>query len=912
MSLVLFIAIVLLTHKYTLVFLAQKYLKENGVTYSKVEGTLFDGVILYNVRYKNIFRVQKLQINYKLMSFIQLKPIIKNIQTQRLYINFDSISNGEKTSSLQLMPFLVLKMKLQDTTFVINHKKYIFTLKTNNLIYDDRFNSNDVFISLHSYYGDANIKAKIDNNEFIGHSNDLHISENVHKGYLHFIASLPKSLVADVIWNKNSVHVRTHISHLVASADKNITLYNQNLKVAYDIQQKKYTFQTDYIAGYKEYFGRVKQRAVVTANGRYNSQIHLKGINFSSAIPVKEIDAYLFGNSHFIRADINASDFFVHIGSQDYKKYNVQLKNKHLQLSFLDFLPQALQKHLFAFEANASVKFSPLQVGGDFKMKDDFASTQATFVYKPTYQKVVANVAPNKKNSIYKDYNVSLLLPLKLTYINEDAGKSLHVSANIFQAYVYKERQRPIEGYGNLASAAFTLKGNSNLAKHLHLKIKSVIPSIRILLKELQMSSGKNETQYDGEVHINTNILFENKFSVTSVFKAPYLSAKTSALNRYVINDVRLRASYEKGVIHIYNYLAHYKGERFYSNKHSLIRVNHNLVFYVDKFYIYNNLLAQGIIDPFNSSMDLNVHSKEFHLLTNNIDVMAKTNINVTVRGSKRQIIDGNVTLLSGSLSYMPTHNYIVEDDDIVIVQDLQRQKQNNLALSIKIDAQSAIKYKTKEINVKFIPHIDLRKKPQEKMKIFGKITILNGSIENHSKEFTFDKSELIFLGTKKVNPELNVKLHYKTVDYKDIVIYISNKLDNPVFVFSSNPAMSQNDIISYILFDEPASTLFDNSEQRNATSLNYLLLGSGIKTLFNQTTGIHVDTLNILNNENGTLGYEVGARLNKRVRVVYKNDITSSMTLQYGLSKSIRVDVDVRDTGQGIYFIYTKDFKGL
>jgi translocation and assembly module TamB len=134
----------------------------------------------------------------------------------------------------------------------------------------------------------------------------------------------------------------------------------------------------------------------------------------------------------------------------------------------------------------------------------------------------------------------------------------------------------------------------------------------------------------------------------------------------------------------------------------------------------------------------------------------------------------------------------------------------------------------------------------------------------------------------------------------------VTNTLEDPVIIFSSKPALSQNDIMSYILFGESASSLFDPSSDASKSSL---LLASGLKQLVNETSPIQVDTLNVLTNKEGTLGYEIGSRFNEKIRIVYKNDTASSIILQYSLSKSVRIEVDIRETGQGVSIIYVKDF---
>jgi hypothetical protein len=57
-------------------------------------------------------------------------------------------------------------------------------------------------------------------------------------------------------------------------------------------------------------------------------------------------------------------------------------------------------------------------------------------------------------------------------------------------------------------------------------------------------------------------------------------------------------------------------------------------------------------------------------------------------------------------------------------------------------------------------------------------------------------------------------------------------------------------------------------------------------------------------------MGIEVGTRLNKDLRVLYKNDTVSSVLVQYQLNRWLRLDADLHELGQGINAIYIKDFR--
>ena len=915
-TLILLTLTILITHKYTLVFLAENLLKTNNIQYSKVQGTLFDGVILYDVKYKNILRAKKIQINYKLLSLVQLKPIIKNIQTNQLKINLDNLPTQKTTTAFKLIPFKILKINLKKSEFVIAHKKYFFDLNIKNLYYDKTFNTQKVYINLKSYYANATINATIIKNRLVGTSSNVKITKAICNKYLTFIEPIPKKLKVDLDIDTKKVQLKTHIDHLTLTADKNITISDQDLNINYLIDENLFELKDHYAVNYLNYISIINQEGSFNLKGEYQFQINTQLTNPPKTFPVSSFDANILGSLKSIVIDMNASDFILKVKSNDYNKYQIKLKNKKLKLSFIDSLPKKLKEHLFNFNSYSSLTLSPFTLDTMFNSSDKIANMNGTFKYTRTSKNLTAQINPNTKNHIYDNYNLKLVTPFRLSY-KEEKKKSninnsmLKIDANLFKFFISRDNNK-LKGYGNLASTMFTLKGTIKDTNAVKIKVHTIIPSVKQLLDELKLTTKNTQTDYNGEIHINSSIELGNTFSINSTISAPYLSAQTNSQNLYVLKDIQVRSSYKNRKMNIYNYKAKYKEQKFYSDKLSLLHLDTNETIIVDKFYIYDNLILKGIIDPFESRMKLNLHSDKFHFNANDIKVTAKTNININVENTQEQVVDGNITLIDGTISYLPQHDYAITDDDIIIVQDIKRQTSSNLRLHVNINSLKPIKYKTKEINVKFIPKITLKKQPAQKLKVYGKATIVSGSIISQSKEFTFDKSEFLFSGQKHLNPKLNLKLHYQTVDYKDIIILITNTLNSPILIFSSNPAMSQNDIMSYILFDEPADTLFDNSGTLSKTSINYLLLGTGIKTIFNQTTGIHVDTLNILNNENGTLGYEVGARFNKKIRILYKNDISSSVVIQYSLTKSLRVDVDVHDTGQGVSFIYTKDFKGF
>ena len=116
---------------------------------------------------------------------------------------------------------------------------------------------------------------------------------------------------------------------------------------------------------------------------------------------------------------------------------------------------------------------------------------------------------------------------------------------------------------------------------------------------------------------------------------------------------------------------------------------------------------------------------------------------------------------------------------------------------------------------------------------------------------------------------------------------------------------------MSYLLFGAPASAAMSNEKSAptvRADATNFML-GAGIKGLVGGITKIQLDTMNILTTKEGGMGFEVGTRLNKDLRVLYKNDSVSTVLVQYTLNRWLRLDVDIHALGEGINAVYIKDF---
>ena len=62
--------VVIAAHPETARYLADRFLKENGVGYNRVEGSLLNGVTLYDINYNDAVMIKRLQIEYNILMLL--------------------------------------------------------------------------------------------------------------------------------------------------------------------------------------------------------------------------------------------------------------------------------------------------------------------------------------------------------------------------------------------------------------------------------------------------------------------------------------------------------------------------------------------------------------------------------------------------------------------------------------------------------------------------------------------------------------------------------------------------------------------------------------------------------------------------------------------------------------------------
>lgn len=394
------------------------------------------------------------------------------------------------------------------------------------------------------------------------------------------------------------------------------------------------------------------------------------------------------------------------------------------------------------------------------------------------------------------------------------------------------------------------------------------------------------------------------RFFTIFLILAQLLSATESLLN--FKNNTLLHLVSTNQNDELYAYL----NKEAHGNRNGItIKPNGNIVF--DKTALDNNLTITGVIFKESRGVDISITANEF--LHQQDEFSAKVALNLHLRIDQNSTLDGNILILETLQKGDILNNILSKDDDIVIVNDLVKEQQiNRLSLDIVIASKEKLLYSANLMKFNYSLMLQIKKESSEQEKVSGNIIIYDGNATISDREFEFDKSEILFQNSPLFNPFLNLHLRHTTHDHIEIMLSVANSAESATVTLSSNPPMSQNDIISYILFGGSASSVFEVDSHANSSSklpMSGMIVGGGLKEILNKSASLQIDTLNIITNKDGSIGYEIGSKISRDFRVAYKNEDSSNLTLQYNLTRALRFDILMRQSGQGIAIFYMKDF---
>lgn len=211
----------------------------------------------------------------------------------------------------------------------------------------------------------------------------------------------------------------------------------------------------------------------------------------------------------------------------------------------------------------------------------------------------------------------------------------------------------------------------------------------------------------------------------------------------------------------------------------------------------------------------------------------------------------------------------------------------------------------------------DLRLVQQgERPVLTGQLTPLGGQLLFMGRTFEFRRGNVNFYGGDEMNPSFNLTLETELSGYR-IEIKLTGTAKDPEIELTSDPTLSESDIMSLLVFGKPMSELNTSQsglvQQRTAEIL--MVYGAvKLQEQMSQQMGVDIITIGQSTRKPDESALVVGKYLNNRTLLKYEQNLENTgaylINLEYYLTKRIKFETFIDQASEtGIEINWSKDY---
>lgn len=295
--------------------------------------------------------------------------------------------------------------------------------------------------------------------------------------------------------------------------------------------------------------------------------------------------------------------------------------------------------------------------------------------------------------------------------------------------------------------------------------------------------------------------------------------------------------------------------------------------------------------------------------LMNTPEIFVEGDVNLNIAANKDLLnLKGEVTLLQADLDFQPPENAILASNDVVLLgqEEVQQGMKTQMDLTLNLGDKTHIR--AQGLDALLVGQLQILQAPDGIVRGKGQIDINEGRYDAYNQKLKIDKGRLIFSGGSIDDPSLDMRAQ-KTVN--DIIagVSVSGRAGAPILQLYSTPSMTDQDVLSVLIFDKPIGEL---GSQDGLTLLKIAnsLRGTGESQVAIMTQRIQ-DTLGLTNLElqldNDSPSISAGKQLSSKFYVGYGYgllDAAQSLILRYKISKAWSIQGDVgADSGADLRY---------
>lgn len=318
--------------------------------------------------------------------------------------------------------------------------------------------------------------------------------------------------------------------------------------------------------------------------------------------------------------------------------------------------------------------------------------------------------------------------------------------------------------------------------------------------------------------------------------------------------------------------------------------------------------------------------------------------------------LKGNIIIPKANITPIDFSQVTKLPDEVIIINEKKQVQKTelplNLALQLKIQLGNEVKIKYQNLNTLLRGEVLITKSPNNLATATGTFYTVHGKYNAYGHEMIIQEGRIIYTGNMLTNPNLNIKAvkQFDTVSLTENRSQFSDDQFSPIYsgtqklcvgvwimgnavqpkvtLFSDPATLSQDDILSYLVFGVPRSRINETSSISILNSLaSSLNQGSNNKSSIDKFTNnvkkkldlsdFSVGSTEIFDSTTNTTSnattFNIGKNIGKKLSIHYKVGIFDPiyiLNIKYKISPrfSIQTETSAEDNGADLIYEIEKD----
>ncbi len=607
------------------------------------------------------------------------------------------------------------------------------------------------------------------------------------------------------------------------------------------------------------------------------------------------LNVVLVGSSDMMDATFT-SDYLTGkiVSTQSYKSQVQIATKKPIPLKKYISLPDKLANTMVNIVIDAPVRLDKiLPLEANIKITSNAINMKAVAYYNKRIR--LDGRATFPQNTILFDSNTKVkynaLNPMKIEFSQKASGYDMLVRHNDTRIEAsYSSASKSISS--NLKMSSFNATINRAASGKMNIRAES--SSIAGMMSDIERFYPVGTNSVDGDVSIDAEIGSDSSF-VARMHSGELVVDKSDPKSTK-IRDFTATFEGDDSSLVMKKYDMNIDDRRFFSTKASRVSLKDSDL-YLKPLWINDTLQTSGRYNITSGDGAFESAGNSVKINHDFIDTVASLELN-SVISDKQKSFQGDILLHGGTIKYDLQKVSIASDSDIVVLQRVKKKNDNEYIKNVKLDvtlkSDKALTYDTKELHIKMIPDLYIKKQYGKSAVLRGKITILKDGYYTYSGKKFLLKQSYIYFKKESLSPLLDIKAYYRHGG-QDTLIRVSGTSKDPILNFGSS---SKNAILSDILFDTE-----DGASANKKNDAGRLLAGSIAKKLL-RGIGLEVDHL-VLRDK----GFEIGKKISKKITLIYDQEESSSLKVRIENNKHVETDISVGPKSGSIDILYKKEF---